>query len=98
MKSIVSLVAAALIGAAALPAHAGLFDDDVARKQVADQQKRIDALNARHEDVSARLARVEEAMKNQPVLELANQMQVMREELRSLRGQLEVLANNIEAN
>ena len=99
MKSnrIAALVAAACI-AAAMPAHAGLFDDDVARKQVADQQKRIDALNARHEDVSTRVARMEEAMKNQPVLELANQMQVMREELRNLRGQLEVLSNNIEAN
>ena len=84
--------------AVALPVRAGLFDDDVARKQVADQQRRLDALNARHEDTAARLGRLEEAMKNQPVLELANQMQVMREELRSLRGQLEVMSNNIEAN
>jgi len=98
MKSIVSLIAAACIAAAAPPLHAGLFDDDVARKQIAEQQRRIDALNARHEDAAARLARIEEAMKNQPVLELANQMQVMREELRSLRGQLEVLSNSIEAS
>jgi tol-pal system protein YbgF len=34
---------------------------------------------------------------NQPLLELANQMQVMREDLRSLRGQIEVLSNGIEA-
>jgi tol-pal system protein YbgF len=99
---IVALLAAAWVAAAAMPVHAGLFDDDVARKQVADQQKRVDALNARHEDVSTRLGRLEETVKaqasNQPVLELANQMQVMREELRNLRGQLEVLSNNIEAN
>ena len=98
MKSIASLIAAAFIAAAATPLHAGLFDDDIARKQIAEQQRRIDALNARHEDTATRLSRIEEAMKNQPVLELANQMQVMREELRSLRGQLEVLSNSIEAN
>src|SRR4051812_47692687 len=101
-KTIVSLLAASWIAAAALPASAGLFDDDVARKQIADQQKRVEALNARHDDVAARLARLEETVKtqaaNQPVLELANQMQTMREDLRSLRGQLEGLSNNIEAN
>jgi tol-pal system protein YbgF len=32
------------------------------------------------------------------VLDLANQIQVMREELRSLRGQIEVVSNSIEAN
>ena len=84
--------------AAATPLYAGLFDDDVARKQIVEQQRRIDALNARHEETVTRLSRIEESMKNQPVLELANQMQVMREELRSMRGQLEVLSNNIEAN
>jgi tol-pal system protein YbgF len=98
MKSIASLIVAACIAAAATPLHAGLFDDDIARKQIAEQQRRLDALNARHEDTAARLTRIEEAMKNQPVLELANQMQVMREELRSVRGQLEVLSNNIEAS
>jgi tol-pal system protein YbgF len=85
--------------AASAPVHAGLFDDDVARKQIADQQKRIEALNTRHEDVAARLSKLEEAVKsNQPVLELANQIQTVREELRTMRGQLEVLSNNIEAN
>ena len=99
---IVALFAAACIAAAAMPVRAGLFDDEIARKQVADQQKRVDSLKASHEDVSARLGRLEEAVKaqatNQPVLELSNQMQVMREELRSMRGQLEVLSNGIEAN
>jgi tol-pal system protein YbgF len=101
-RSFLSALAAACIAAAVLPAHAGLFDDDLARKQIAEQQRRFDALNARHEDVSGRLARLEETVKaqaaNQPMLELSNQMQVMREELRSMRGQLEVLSNSLEAN
>jgi tol-pal system protein YbgF len=95
--------------AAAAPVYAGLFDDEVARKQIVEQQRRIDALNARNEEMAARLSRLDEALKvqaeavkaqsgNQPLLELANQMQVLREELRSVRGQLEVLSNNAEAN
>ena len=105
MKStLISLVLAAGC-ALALPAHAALFGEDVdvtARKQIAEQQRRFDALSAQHGEVAAKLGKLEETVKqqaqNQPVLELANQMQVMREELRSMRGQLEVLSNSIEAN
>jgi tol-pal system protein YbgF len=101
-RRVVSAIAAACIAAAVLPAHAGLFDDDIARKQIAEQQRRVEALRTNHDEVAARLGRLEETVKaqasNQPVLELANQMQVMREELRSMRGQLEVLSNGIEAS
>jgi tol-pal system protein YbgF len=89
----------ALSAFAAAPATAALFGDDVARKGVAEQQRRVDALNKQHEDLASRLARLEDAMKggNQPVLELATQLQAMREELRTMRGQLEVVSNSIEA-
>jgi tol-pal system protein YbgF len=100
--SIVSVIAAAFIAAAVLPAHAGLFDDDLARKQIAEQQRRLDTLKAGHDEVAARLGRLEETVKaqasNQPVLELSNQITGIREELRSMRGQLEVLSNSIEAS
>jgi tol-pal system protein YbgF len=100
--SIVSVIAAACIAAAVLPAHAGLFDDDLARKQIAEQQRRLDTLKAGHDEVAARLGRLEETVKaqasNQPVLELSNQITGIREELRSMRGQLEVLSNSIEAS
>lgn len=95
-----SIAAAAWLLFAALPAHAGLFDDDVARKQVGDLQKRFDAASARQDDMAGRLARMEETLKapNQPVLELANQLNTLRDELRSLRGQIEVLTNTVEGN
>lgn len=87
---------------AAAPAAAALFGDDVARKGVADQQKRVDGLTTRTDELASRLANLEEAVKaqanNQSVLDLANQLQAMREELRSMRGQLEVLTNSVEAN
>ncbi|MES2565009.1 MAG: tol-pal system protein YbgF [Pseudomonadota bacterium] len=104
-------IAALLVAwmATAAPVYAGLFDDEVARKQIVEQQRRVDALNARNEEMAARLSRLDEALKvqsetvraqsgNQPLLELANQMQVMREEMRSIRGQLEVMSNTVEAN
>ena len=102
-----ALFAAACFALAAAPSTAALFGDDVARKGVADQQKRIDGLTARYDELAARFAQLEDAMKaqaaqmgaaNQPVLDLANQLQVLREELRGMRGQLEVLSNGIEAS
>ncbi len=90
-------VASVTIGAA--PARAALFGDDVARKGVLDQQRRVDSLTSRFDDLSGRFAKVEEALKsNSAVLDLANQLQAMREEMRGMRGQLEVLSNGIEAS
>ena len=77
-------------------AAAGLFDDEVARKQIVDQQKRSDELRQQNEALAARLAKVEESLKTQPVLELVSQLELLRQELKQLRGQIEVLGNNIE--
>jgi tol-pal system protein YbgF len=83
--------------ALALPTRAGLFDDDEARRQVAQQQKRTDDLRAQVDMIAGRMAKVEDSLKNQPVLDLANQMEALREELKSLRGQIEVVNNSIES-
>lgn len=81
---------------AAGPAVAGLFDDEVARKQIADQQRRVDELRQQSEGMAARLGKIEEAAKAQPVLTLASEIEKLREEIRGLRGQIEVLGNNLE--
>ncbi len=81
----------------AMPAAAGLFDDDVARQQVLAQQKRIDELKQQNEAILARLAKVEDDLKSSPVLDLAAQIEQIRQELKSLRGQIEVLSNNIDS-
>lgn len=80
---------------AALPA-AAFFGDDVARKQVAEQQKRVDELRQQTDAMAARLAKVEEDARNQPVLALVSEIEKLREEIRNLRGQVEVLGNNID--
>jgi tol-pal system protein YbgF len=82
--------------AAVAPAAAGLFDDEVARKQIVEQQKRLDALSQQQEQIAERLARMEEALKNQPVIALASQIEALRDDMRQLRGQIEVVANNID--
>jgi len=71
--------------AAVLPAQAGLFDDEEARK-------RIDQLRT---EVNARLEKLEAASRGQIVL--ANEIETLKAEVAKLRGQLEVLANEIEA-
>ncbi len=78
------------------PAAAGLFDDEIARKQIAEQQKRVEELRQQTDGLSGRLGKIEDAAKAQPVLALAAEIEKLREEMRSLRGQIEVLGNNIE--
>ncbi|KPK18893.1 MAG: hypothetical protein AMJ67_07805, partial [Betaproteobacteria bacterium SG8_41] len=89
------LVAVAALGIvlAALPpsSQAQLFGgDDVARKDIAEQGKRLEAL-------SQRLARMEESLQGlasaNPALELAQQLEILRQEMKQLRGQIEVLGH-----
>ena len=99
-------VIAALAGATALfflavPSHAQLFGgDDVARRQIAEQSKRLDELKLQNEDLSTRLARMEESLKGlsaaNPALDLAQQLERLRQEMMQLRGQIEVLGNDIQ--
>ncbi len=91
------VVTAALWAAlTAIPVAAGLFDDEVARKQIVEQQKRLDGLKQESDALAERLTKTEDALKNQPVLGLASQLETLREELRQLRGQIEVIANHID--
>jgi tol-pal system protein YbgF len=69
--------------AVALPARAGLFNDDEARAGV-DQLRR---------DLSSRLDKLEGAQRGQ--IELANQIEELRQEAARLRGQIEVLTHEL---
>ena len=70
---------------AVLPARAGLFDDEEARK-------RLEALKA---EVNERMVKLEAASRGQ--IELANQIEALQAEVARLRGQVEVLTNEIES-
>jgi tol-pal system protein YbgF len=84
------LVAGALALAAAAPAHAGLFDDDEARRRIELLQK---DLAQQGKDNEARIQRLEEAIRSIGVVELVRQLEAVNAEIARLRGQLEVLAN-----
>ncbi len=75
---------AALLLVLALPAQGALFDDEEARK-------RIEGLRS---ELHARMDKLEAASRGQ--IELANQIESLKAEVARLRGQLEVLTNEIE--
>lgn len=67
----------------ALPAHAGMFDGDA-----------LDATAKLRADHEARLERLDGAARNQ--VELANQIQALKDELAKLQGKVEVLTFELE--
>lgn len=77
-------VALLLLTGAVLPARAGVFDDDVARKQI--ESVRI--------DVDNRLQKLEASARGQ--IELANQIEALKQDIAKLRGQIEVMANDLD--
>jgi tol-pal system protein YbgF len=93
--SLLALSGALLLGGAAAPALAqGLFDDTEARRRIEVLRQQIEA-NQRTLD--ERFAKVESASADRSaLLELASQINAMRDELQRMRGQVEVLANQAE--
>ncbi len=77
--------------AAAAPASAGLFDDAEARRRI---ELIREELAQQGKDNEARIARLEESIRNIGVVELLRQLEQINTEIARLRGQLEVLAND----
>jgi tol-pal system protein YbgF len=67
--------------------YAGLFGDDKAREQVT-------ALRNQVEEMEARIAKMEEALKSQALLKLYTQVETLGLELGRLNGQVEMLSND----
>ena len=86
MNAARTALVAALLACAQL-AHAGLFDDEEARKQIAATQARIDGLQR---NLEARLADMEQKAKDQS-LDLLRDVEGMKNDLAKIRGQIEVL-------
>ena len=85
-------IAAACLALAAwipLQSHAGILDDNEARKAILDLRAKIDTL-AR--DVNAR---IDTKADKSAALEMVNQNEQAMAEIAKLRGQLEVLSNDI---
>ncbi|MBN8443329.1 MAG: tol-pal system protein YbgF [Thauera sp.] len=80
MKRLLPL-AALLAMSSAGPAHAGLFDDVEARRQITEMRQELEG-------------RIDTTSRGQ--IELANQNEQLRAEVARLRGQIEVLMNEVE--
>jgi tol-pal system protein YbgF len=100
------LLVAVLLGAG-LPARAGLFDDDLARKQISDQSRRIDELRtdlkSQNDALNGRIGKLDDAVRGavntqHSMLELVNQIETLKREIQNLRGQIEVINNGLEQN
>jgi len=76
--------------------YAGLFDDEEARKQIASQQTLISDLRSQGQALEARIAKLEETLKNQALVDLYTQVETLKLDLNKLRGQIEVLTNENE--
>ncbi|MFO1413775.1 MAG: tol-pal system protein YbgF [Burkholderiales bacterium] len=88
MKPSQRLVFAALVTFTfAHAAHAGLFDDEEARKRIDATAQKVDKLQR---DLEARLAALEQQTKSQG-LDLLNEFEVIRADVAKIRGQIEVL-------
>jgi len=85
------LAACALACATLLPAKAGLFDDDEARRRI---QSLRDELAQQGRDNEARIVKLEEQIRNIGVVELVRQLDELNAEIARLRGQIEVLNND----
>jgi len=92
MKFSKSGLSAALLAATVwlpLQAHAGLFDDDEARKALLDLRAKVEAMRA---DLQGR---IDTKSDKSSTLDLVTQNENMLQEIAKLRGQIEVLANDI---
>ena len=86
---------AAALAAAAAPSFAQLFDDNEARRRIELLRQSVETSQRTIEE---RLTKIEGAATDRSaLLELSNQLQAMRDDTARMRGQLEVLGNQIES-
>lgn len=87
--------AAALLAAVllSLPARAALFDDEEARKRIADTNARLAQVQ---KQLDERIAALESQLKSQGLVDLFNQVEQLKSDVAKLRGQVEVMTFEVE--
>lgn len=92
--SVATLAAWLLLAASSAPAFAGILEDDEARKAILDLRKEVrDGREQLNRELREANARLDTAQRSQ--LELVNTIERLREEAAKLRGQVEVLSNEL---
>lgn len=85
---------AAAVCLLAFNAQAALFEDDEARRAILDLRQKVDASQQRTAD-DLRRANDDNAQLRRSLLELSNQIEALRNEMASMRGQNERLARDV---
>jgi len=97
MKSRVSVlkpVCAGVLAALALStSYAGLFDDEEARKQILLLRNQIAETQR---SLDQRVGELEAQARNRSIIDLFNQVETLKSEFARLRGQIELLQNELE--
>lgn len=88
------VLAAALLAPAA--AHAGLFDDEEARRQVANIRAQIDANQKALDERLKKLEAVGQERTDRAAVDLLQLIESLKQDVAKLRGQIEVLSNQTE--
>ncbi|WP_326941967.1 tol-pal system protein YbgF [Actimicrobium sp. GrIS 1.19] len=88
-KTIFAALLVSAVSSFTLPARAGLFDDEEARKAVLDIRLRIDALRRETE------GKLDAKADKNSLLDVAGQNEQLRQEIAKLRGQVELLTNEL---
>lgn len=83
----------AVFGLLSINAHA-LFDDNEARKAILDLRQKVDLQQQRNVE-ELKKASEDNAQLRRSILELSNQLEVMRAEIAKMRGQDEQLARDV---
>lgn len=82
------------------PAHAALFDDKEARKKIVDleakQQANHDASMAAIAKLEKRIVAIEAVVQGQGLADMHNQIEVLKQEVANLKGELEVASHGLE--
>jgi tol-pal system protein YbgF len=82
------ILAAVALAALALPARAGVFDDEEARKRIDATNQRLAQIQKQLDD---RISALETQLKSQGLVELFSQVEQLKSDVAKLRGQIEVL-------
>ena len=84
----------AAFGLAVFSTHAALFDDDEARKAILELRQKVDVQQQRNVE-ELRKANEDSAQLRRSILDLSNQLEVLRAEIAKMRGQDEQLARDV---
>jgi tol-pal system protein YbgF len=93
-----SLIPLLVLALAAPAAHAGLFEDDDARRAILDLRQKLEQSEqqrARQAETSAAQLNEQIGQLKRSLLELNNQLELMRQEMAKMRGQDEQLMRDV---